>query len=290
MDKVNHVTTLLRRRELAAALMLASGKRPPRVTDGWWCGSVPVEKAVGSTDEPAADQLAAGTIVVRGRGVATVTATGPNSSIGRLAALLDTGPQITPLQRRLSSLSRILALIAAILCISVAVIGLLRGEPLQLMAVTAISLAVATVPESLPAVITLSLAIGARRMAARHAIVRRLPAVETLGSVSVIATDKTGTITEGRMVVQQVWTPVGEAAIGGTGYRLDGDIVRNGRVVRAEDAPDLAALLRAAALCTDATVHFPDSAQPQGQNTGRSNGGRVNRRRREAGRPSRSAS
>ena len=159
--------------------------------------SVPVEKAVGSTDEPAADQLAAGTIVVRGRGVAPVTATGPNSSIGRLAALLDTGPQITPLQRRLSSLSRILALIAAILCISVAVIGLLRGEPLQLMAVTAISLAVAAVPESLPAVITLSLAIGARRMAARHAIVRRLPAVETLGSVSVIASDKTGTITEG---------------------------------------------------------------------------------------------
>ena len=200
--------------------------------------------------------------------MATVTATGPNSTIGRLAALLDTGPQVTPLQRRLHSLSRILALIAAILCISVAIIGLLRGEPLQLMAVTAISLAVAAVPESLPAVITLSLALGARRMAARHAIVRRLPAVETLGSVSVIATDKTGTITEGRMVVEQVWTPIGEATIGGSGYRLDGDVVRNGRVVRAADAPDLAALLRAAALCTDATVRFPDSERPEGQALG----------------------
>jgi P-type Ca2+ transporter type 2C len=82
------------------------------------------------------------------------------------------------------------------------------------------------VPESLPTVITLSLALGARRMAAKHAIVRRLPAVETLGSVSVIATDKTGTITEGRMVAQRVWTPLAEAAIGGIGYSIDGDVVR----------------------------------------------------------------
>ena len=203
--------------------------------------SAPVEKALQSADQAADDHLAAGTVVVRGRGVATVTATGANSTIGRMAALLDTGPQITPLQRRLRGLSRILAAIVAILCVVVAVIGLIRGEPLELMAVTAISLAVAAVPESLPAVITLSLALGARRMADRHAIVRELPAVEALGSVTVIATDKTGTITEGRMLVQRVWTPLGQAVINGTGYGLDGDVVRDGRSVRAVDAADLSA-------------------------------------------------
>jgi P-type Ca2+ transporter type 2C len=228
--------------------------------------SVPVEKALRSGDQAADDRLAAGTVVVRGRGVATVTATGANSTIGRMAALLDTGPQITPLQRRLRGLSRVLAAIVAILCVAVAMIGLIRGEPLEVMAITAISLAVAAVPESLPAVITLSLALGARRMADRHAIVRHLPAVEALGSVSVIATDKTGTITEGRMVAQRVWTPAGgEAVISGTGYGLDGEILRDGHVVRAADAADLSALLRAAALCTDATIRPPDSEHPEGQ-------------------------
>jgi P-type Ca2+ transporter type 2C len=228
--------------------------------------SVPVEKALKSADQAADDRLAAGTVVVRGRGVATVTATGAASTIGRMAALLDRGPQITPLQRRLRGLSRVLAVIVAILCVAVALIGLIRGEPLELMAVTAISLAVAAVPESLPAVITLSLALGARRMADRHAVVRHLPAVEALGSVSVIATDKTGTITEGRMVVQRVWTPAGgEAVISGTGYGLDGDVMRDGRRVRGGDAADLSALLRAAALCTDATIRPPDSEHPEGQ-------------------------
>jgi len=211
----------------------------------------PVEKDLKSADQEADAQLAAGTVVVRGRGVATVTATGPNSTIGRMAALLDTGPQVTPLQRRLRGLSRLLAAIVAILCVAVGVIGLTRGEPLELMVVTAISLAVAAVPESLPTVITLSLALGARRMAAHHAIVRQLPAVEALGSVSVIATDKTGTITEGRMVVRRVWTPQGEAVISGTGYGLDGEVIRDEGVVRASDATDLSALLHAAALGGD---------------------------------------
>jgi Ca2+-transporting ATPase len=225
--------------------------------------SVPVDKAVQSANQVADDHLAAGTVVVRGRGIATVTATGASSTIGRMAALLDAGPQLTPLQRRLRGLSRVLAIIVAILCVAVGIIGLIRGESLELMTVTAISLAVAAVPESLPTVITLSLALGARRMAAQHAIVRRLPAVETLGSVSVIATDKTGTITEGRMVAQQLWTPSGEAKISGTGYDLDGDVIRDDHVVRAADAADLSALLEAAALCTDARIQPPESEHPE---------------------------
>jgi Ca2+-transporting ATPase len=244
--------------------------------------SVAVDKAVRSVDRAADDHLAAGTVVVRGRGVAAVTATGASSTVGRMAALLDSGPQLTPLQRRLRGLSRVLAIIVAILCVAVAIIGLIRGQPLELMTVTAISLAVAAVPESLPAVITLSLALGARRMAAKHAIVRRLPAVETLGSVSVIATDKTGTITEGRMVAQRVWTPLGEAAIGGTGYSLDGDVVSAGRGGRARGVTDFSALMKSAALHrrTGASARFRTSPR-----TGawRSDRGRLDRRGGEAG-------
>jgi len=113
--------------------------------------------------------VSAGTVVVRGRGRATVTATGPASAMGRIAAMLVTASGLTPLQRRLAGVGRILAGVALVLCMAVLTLGLVRGQPLDLMIVTAISLVVAAVPESLPAVVTLSLALGARRMTARHA-------------------------------------------------------------------------------------------------------------------------
>jgi P-type Ca2+ transporter type 2C len=227
--------------------------------------SVPVDKTVSAgRDDTAddADRVSAGTVVVRGRARAVVTATGAESAMGRIAALLSTGPGMTPLQRRLFELGRVLAAAAVVLCTLVLGLGLLRGQPLELMAVTAISLAVAAVPESLPAVVTLSLALGARRMAARNAIVRRLPAVETLGSVTVIATDKTGTLTEGRMVAQRLWTPTGEAELTGTGYAPAGSVIRDGQAVTGADVPEVADLLRAAVLCTDATLRPPDPEQP----------------------------
>ncbi|NBM18780.1 HAD-IC family P-type ATPase, partial [Streptomyces sp. GC420] len=183
--------------------------------------SVPVEKDAAAGRDTG---LRAGTVVVHGRAVAEVTATGADSTMGQIAALLNPKAEATPLQRRLAGLGRVLAVVTIGLCLVVLVLGLIRGQSLEVMAVTAISLAVAAVPESLPAVVTLSLALGARRMAARHAIVRRLSAVETLGSVTVLATDKTGTLTEGVMVVEEVWTPRGRATVTGTGYAPRGEV------------------------------------------------------------------
>ncbi|MEU5029555.1 cation-translocating P-type ATPase [Streptomyces milbemycinicus] len=217
--------------------------------------SVPVEKTAGG--DGALGTVSAGTVVVRGHGHVQVTGTGAHSALGRIAALMGTAPGLTPLQRRLARFGRVLAAVTVALCAVVLALGLARGQPVELMVVAAISLAVAAVPESLPAVVTLALALGARRMADRHAIVRRLPAVETLGSVTVLATDKTGTLTEGRMAAEKLWTPHGEATVTGTGYAPEGHVTRDGRTVTATDAPDLAALLCAATLCNDAALEPP---------------------------------
>ncbi|MFE5586044.1 cation-translocating P-type ATPase [Kitasatospora sp. NPDC056531] len=213
--------------------------------------SLPVAKAV-QPRQSADGVVQAGTVVLRGRALAVVTATGADSALGRIAALLRPRPEPTPLQQRLAGLGRVLAVVAIGLCALVFVLGLLRHQPPGEMGVTAISLAVAAVPESLPAVVTLALALGARRMAARHAVVRRLPAVETLGSVTVLATDKTGTLTQGRMVVERLWTPHSAATVTGLGYGPEGQILLDGA---ADD--ETRGLLTTAALCNDAALRPP---------------------------------
>ena len=179
------------------------------------------------TSQDAASRLQSGTVVVHGRGVARVVATGSTSSVGRIASLMVGAPPATPLQRRMARLSSQLAVAAIVLSGVVMALGLLRQEPLEAMLLTTIALVVAAVPESLPLVVTVSLALAARRMAARHAVVRDLAAVETLGSVTVLATDKTGTLTRGSMTVRDTWLP-----------------------------PDVDAglLVRGLALCSDATI------------------------------------
>ena len=207
--------------------------------------------------EGAGDELSSGTVVVKGRAVAEVTGTGAASALGRIAALMDTRVQPTPLQLRLAGLGKVLALVAVVLSAVVLGLGLVRGEPTELMLVTAVSLAVAAVPESLPAVVTFSLALGARRMAARNAIVRRLPAVETLGSVTVLATDKTGTLTSAQMLVEELWTPHHRVGVSGTGYEPTGELVAGGARLDAQQAPDVLELLRAGVLCNDARLVAP---------------------------------
>lgn len=217
--------------------------------------SVPVGKGLAPGDH--VGELSSGTVVVKGRAIAEVHSTGAASALGRIAALLDTRVRPTPLQHRLADLGRILALVAVSLCTLVLVLGLARGEPLELMLVTAISLAVAAVPESLPAVVTLSLAVGARRMASRNALIRRLPAVETLGSVTVLATDKTGTLTQAQMFVERLWTPEHHVSVTGDGYAPDGELVCGGERLQLDATPDVRELLRACALCNDASLVAP---------------------------------
>ena len=157
--------------------------------------------------------LHAGTTVTYGRGEAVVVGTGASSQVGNLAGMLASGSApLTPLQRRLRRLGQILSVAAVVACVVVVLLGLLRGQSWETMLLTGISLAVAAIPESLPAVVTLALAGGAHRMAQRGAIVRSLPAVETLGSVTLLATDKTGTLTRGAMECVATWTPASSSS------------------------------------------------------------------------------
>ncbi|WP_277992096.1 HAD-IC family P-type ATPase [Amycolatopsis sp. MtRt-6] len=190
-------------------------------------------------------------IVTRGRGELLVTATGMATEIGKVAGLLQRTEAVrTPLQRQLDKLGVRLAYLAGIAVAGVAVIQFLTGSGLGEVITLAVALGVAAIPEGLPAVVTVTLALGMRRMARRRAIVKRLTAVETLGSTTVICTDKTGTLTLNQMTARSLWHAGRRYRISGEGYRPDGTIA-------AEDgspAPDLRDVLAPAALCNDSVV------------------------------------
>ena len=219
--------------------------------------SVPIHKKTEALPEGVlslgdrSNMVFGGTIITYGRGRGIVVATGMKTEVGSIATMLQTVETgRTPLQRNLDKVGRVLAQAALAIVAVVVLAGLFRDEPLLEMFIFGIALAVAAVPEALPAVVTISLAIGVQRMVKRNALVRRLPAVETLGSTSVICSDKTGTLTRDEMTARRLRTHDRVVAISGSGYEPEGELSRNGSAV---DPSELETeLLTAGALVCDA--------------------------------------
>lgn len=199
------------------------------------------------------NMVMAGSSVLSGRGTAVVVSTGMGTELGRIARMVQGEDEQSPLQRKLERLGKQIGLGIIGVSVFIFVIGILEGVAIQEMFLTAVSLAVAAIPEGLPAIVTISLALGLQRMAKRRALVRRLPAVESLGSATVICTDKTGTLTKGEMNIKEIFT--GERLqVTGEGYEPVGDFLAGtGRAVPDGD-PDLRELLTAGTLCNDSQL------------------------------------
>ncbi|MBX6331280.1 MAG: HAD-IC family P-type ATPase [Gemmatimonadaceae bacterium] len=236
--------------------------------------SIVVEK----TDAPLADpglvapdqrnMAFAGTTVVHGRGEGIVVRTGAATELGRIAYVMrGVGRSTTPLQETFARLGRWTGVVVLALATVVVAIGVIRGRPLADVFLTAVALAVSAVPEGLPVVLTVTLAIGVRRMARRKAIIRALPAVETLGSTTVIGSDKTGTLTRNEMTVRAVWTGGRRYEVTGAGYAVEGRVEHDGRPVRAAEAPALRETLRTGVLASEVDMRAIEAGRAAGDPT-----------------------
>lgn len=227
--------------------------------------SEPVEKEIGSVEEdtPLGDRKSlafSSTLVASGQLRGVVVATGPHAEIGRIGEMVSGVQQVsTPLLRNIDAFGRRLSLAIGALALAVFVLGyFFRGFSAQQMFLAVVSLAVAAIPEGLPAVMTITLALGVQHMARRRAIVRRLPAVETLGSVTVACVDKTGTLTRNEMTVTRVACAGRRYDVTGSGYEPSGDLLENGEAIRPEEHPWLLELARAGVLASDARLRTDD--------------------------------
>ncbi len=226
--------------------------------------SVPVVKdeVVLPAATPVADRrnmVYSGTLVTHGSGTGAVVATGAETELGEIHRLVGAADTLaTPLTRKLTWFSKVLTVAILMLAAVTFGVGVLRGESASEMFTAAVALAVGAIPEGLPAAVTITLAIGVSRMARRRAVVRRLAAVETLGSTTVVCSDKTGTLTENQMTVRAVWTPDDSFEVTGSGYAADGAVLHRGRPATVDVGSALRWTLLAGAACNDARLDPSD--------------------------------
>lgn len=205
------------------------------------------------------DYIYGGTLIVRGSGEARVAAIGKDTQVGRISGMLsDITDEETPLQKRLAELGRVIAVICIVICAAVSAAGIIRGEPVFDMLMTGITIAIAAIPEGLPAAVTIALALAVRRMLKRKALVRRLRSVETLGCTSVICTDKTGTITENKMTVTEIFADGRNYIVSGTGSRMSGEWSCDGIKQSAGRNAVLDLMAEDMVLCSNADI-YPDT-------------------------------
>jgi Ca2+-transporting ATPase len=223
--------------------------------------SLPVRKMAERKyheDSPLGDRknmVYGATSITRGRGRAVVCATGMRTEVGRIAGMIQgASDEETPLERRLENLGRLLVWGCLAVCLIVVLTGIMKGEPLFLMLMSGISLAVAAIPEGLPAIVTVCLALGVQRMIKRNAIVRKLPAVETLGCTTVICSDKTGTLTQNAMTVRQIFTGGNYYDVTGTGYGIVGKFLLDKKEFEANKDKFLLECLTIGALCNNSVI------------------------------------
>ncbi len=202
----------------------------------------------------------AGTLTTSGTAAGIVVATGNHTQIGRIAGMLHEVEGVdTPLIRRLAGFSMVITVAIIVFCAFVFLVGVSTGEEALEMLMAAVALAVSAIPEGLPAIMTIALAIGVKRMAARNTVVRKLPAVETLGSATVICSDKTGTLTRNEMTVTRIVSPDGRYSVTGSGYEPAGEVLDESKAsVRQETSPALSELVQAGALCNDSLWRHRD--------------------------------
>jgi magnesium-transporting ATPase (P-type) len=227
--------------------------------------SVPSDKNTAAVDRTAGvgDRFGmaySGTLVAAGRGFGVVTATGPNTEIGRINRMIAEVETLqTPLTREMARFSKILSGVIVALALLMLAIGIgLHELPLGDVFLAAIGFAVAAIPEGLPAILTITLALGVQRMAGRNAITRKLTAVETLGAVTVICSDKTGTLTKNEMTARHVITRAGNYDVSGTGYRPEGEITLDGELVKLAEHAHLHALIEVVAVANDTHIAEED--------------------------------
>lgn len=221
-----------------------------------------IEKEISDTRAALGDRknmLFMGTSVTYGRGKAIVTATGMKTEFGKIATMLkDTKSRRTPLQDNLDQLGKKLGIYSIVLAVAMSLLGVLEGYPVVTMFIWGVAIAVAVIPEALPAVVTISIALGVRRMVKRKALIRKLPAVETLGATNVICTDKTGTLTQDQMTIRKIYAGGRLYDIQGSGYSPDGEIKINGNSAKISKEEALQKLFIAGVLCNDTVLSYED--------------------------------